>query len=124
MLGLRIFALGAMGAIVPDVLMIYSKRATAPLLYFEDVQVVVATLIYAATAGIVALIFPYPGGQTGWKSLSVGLTLPVIIGSVISASDRLGSAGADRLTTRGPTTTMQGERPKIRGTLVDLLAIY
>jgi len=120
---LRLFGYGAFGALVPDVLLLYSKRFTAPLLAFESWQVLLVTLIYAITAGLVAQIFPYPGEKTPWKSLAVGITLPVIIAGVIGAGDRLSQAGTTRLSTRGPTPAAHGDAPKIQGSVIDLMAL-
>ena len=117
------FVYGAFGAIVPDILLIYSKRFTAPLLTFESWQVIFVTLVYAVTAGAVAQIFPYPGERTAWKSLAVGLTLPVIISGVISAGDKFSKSGTEELTTRGPMPEIHGPAPKLPGSLVDLLAL-
>lgn len=119
------FIYGGFGSLVPDVLLLYSKRFTAPLLEFASWQVLAVTLFYAVTAGLVAQIFPYVGEKSKWKSFSVGVLLPIIISGLIGAGDRLSNAGAADLTTRGPEpTNTSTETPRVPGSVIDLIALF
>lgn len=119
------FLYGAFGSLLPDVVLFWSKRYTAPLLTFDLAQYAVVVAVYAAAAGIVARVFPYRGGYTQWKAVVVGVTLPFIVSGLIAAADRAGQAGElVGVELRGPD---QGEaRATVRapGELVDLLAAF
>jgi hypothetical protein len=80
----RLSLFGALGALAPDVLIVYSKRWTEPALAFDPWQYAVALLVYVLLAAIVAAIFPYRGGARNWKAFAVGVTLPVIVAGLLA----------------------------------------
>jgi hypothetical protein len=100
---------GAIGAVAPDIVILYSKRWSAPDLSFDTVQYAVATAIYVALAAFVAAIFPYGDKRSSWKAFAIGVGLPV----VLSALATLGTGA--RISPRG-----FGALP---GTLLDLMAM-
>lgn len=123
-----LFFYGAVGSFLPDVVLFWSKRFTAPLLTFNVLQYCICTTVYALFAGLVALIFPYrrqPPRE--WNALVVGITLPIIVAAVISAADRgLLSRHID-LAVRGGDLVQEGlqdQEKKTQGGLLDLLALY
>lgn len=68
---------GALGAISPDIIILYSKRWTAPTLTFSWTQYTVATLVYMLLAGILATI--YSKRPTPLSGFTVGLLTPSVI---------------------------------------------
>jgi len=100
---------GGMGAIAPDVLILYSKRWTMPSLTFDLQMFVVATLIYVALAAVVACIIPYKGVRTGWKAFGTGIALPIVLSGAASFA-------------RDPVISPRGET--LPGTMIDLLSLF
>jgi hypothetical protein len=101
---------GGIGAISPDILLLYSKRFTMPSLEFSSIQFIVATLLYVGLAAVVSMIFPYRGQSSPWKAFSVGFCLPVILSGLLSIQ-------------RDPLLTPKGGA-KIPGTLTDIMSLY
>src|SRR5262245_45426568 len=102
---------GAIGAVAPDALILYSKRWTAEGLHFEWHQYVLATAIYVLVAGLVASIFPYGKEKSEWKAFAVGVCLPVLISGLLSTA----KADANTLSPRGLV--------EIPGRLSELMAL-
>ena len=136
------FLFGSFGAVVPDVVLLYSKRFSVPTLEFTTSQFIVATLFYMGTAGIVAKIYPYRT-QTPkkWDFFAVGLVLPVILSGLIAAAERTISLPilTELLLTEHPTVAQEkidsieeivkeiigtSQEERVGGTLIDLLSIY
>ena len=120
------FLFGSLGAVLPDVVLLYSKRFSAPTLEFTSAQYVVTTLIYMIAAGIVAQIYPYKARTPRkWNFLTVGVVFPVIISSLISAADRTLSEEKNGLSLRGGGVEHAiKHEERVSGTLVDILSIY
>jgi hypothetical protein len=102
------------GAIAPDILILYSKRWTMPQVTFSIPQYTFASILYLGLAGIVSLIFPYKTvfkseANLPWKSFSIGFSLPLIL-STIAALSR-----SQLIVPRGGSMS---------GTLHDLLALF
>lgn len=110
-----LLALYAMvGAVAPDIVILYSKRWTMPQVSFNIGQYVLASIFYLALAGIVSLIFPYKSvfkntSNLPWKAFSIGFSLPIVL-STVAALTR-----SNLITTRGNN---------ISGTIHDLLALF
>jgi TIR domain len=124
---LGLFFYGAVGSFLPDVVLFWSKRFTAPLLTFDVLQYSICTIVYALFAGLVALIFPYrrqPPRE--WNALVVGIASPIIVAAVIAAGDRLLLSRDVDLTIRGGDLVQgpQDQQKKTQGGLIDLLALY
>lgn len=101
-------AYGAIGAIAPDILILYSKRWSMPSLSFSILQYSLATLLYVTLAALVAAIFPYGRAPKPWKAFAVGVALPVVVSSLAAAA-------------RDPVISPRGET--LPGTLIDILSI-
>jgi len=102
------------GAVAPDILILYSKRWTMPQVTFSIPQYLFASILYLALAAIVSLIFPYKTvfrntANLPWKAFSVGFSLPVVL-STIAALSR-----SQLITPRGGS---------IAGTLHDLVSLF
>ena len=111
---LQVAYFGAIGAIAPDVVLLYSKRWTDPLISFEPWQYLTVTAFYLLVAGVAATIFPYGKHVTPWKAFAVGVALPVIVSGLASIP-----SGITPVTT--PPT--RGGVP-VPGTLYDLFALF
>lgn len=119
------FFFGSLGAIVPDVILLYSKRFTAPALEFTTAQFITSTLIYMITAGIVAAIYPYKTRPPKkWNFLTVGIVFPVIISSLVAVADRTLSEQNIGLTLRGGVEHANTPEASVSGSLIDLLAAF
>lgn len=118
------FFYGAFGSLLPDCILFYSKRFTAPLLTFNIVQYAIVLTIYALVAGFVARIFPYREGYAPWKATVVGITLPSIVSGLISIAHWRwwGYVGDIRL--RGPNPSEPELINTVPGNLIDLLAAF
>lgn len=99
---------GAIGAVAPEIVLLYSKRLTMPSVHFADWQYLAVTVIYLGLAALVAAIFPYLGGKTRWKAFSVGVGLPLIV------------SGLATFASGHPIEPMGGAN--IEGDLIDLIA--
>ncbi|MBD2757863.1 hypothetical protein [Spirosoma validum] len=77
---------GGIGAVAPDILLLYSKRWTMPDITFSLELYLVATLMYVLLAGFVASIFPYGklarGKNSLWVAFGIGVCLPIVIAGV------------------------------------------
>ncbi len=100
---------GAIGAIAPDILILYSKRWTMSGLAFSWFQYGIATLLYVVLAAIVATIFPYKGKPSRWKAFVVGICLPVFISGIAYF---------------GRAQLVSPRSGQIVGTLWDLLSLF
>ncbi|MCX8861860.1 hypothetical protein NOL37_24195 [Vibrio parahaemolyticus] len=119
------FLFGSLGAIVPDIILLYSKRFSAPSLEFTTYQFIVVTVIYMTAAGIVAMIYPYKTRPPEkWNFFTVGVVFPVIISSLIAVTDRTLSSEHVGLSLRGGTSHAAESMERVSGTLVDVLSIY
>jgi high-affinity Fe2+/Pb2+ permease len=118
------FMYGAFGSVVPDILLFYSKTKTAEAISFNVNQYIVAVVLYAVAAGIVARIYPYRMSRDiRWNALVVGITLPVIVATLLSVADRGYINPHQGLQTRGVIESNNtGER--VDGTLLDLMSIF
>lgn len=76
----------ALGAVAPDVVLLYSKRFTMPDLTFSVAQYVGATVLYLGLAAALALVFPYRGRPSPYKAFAVGVALPLIVAALASVS--------------------------------------
>ena len=102
---------GAIGAVAPDIIILYSKRWTMPSFEFEYIQYVIVTLIYLVLAGVVAMIYPYPKKKAKtWYAFCIGVALPVILSAVIS-------------TQRGEVIIPRGVIG-IQGGIIDLMSLF
>jgi len=100
---------GAVGAIAPDIVLVYSKRWTQPQLDFSLGQYFAATAIYMALAAAVAIIFPYKGKKEPWKAFAVGVALTPLIAALLAVHPD------QHITTRGAEA--------LQGTLRQLMAL-
>ena len=75
---------GALGAIAPDIVLLYSKRWTMPSLTFDVWMYAGATALYLGLAAVVASIYPYGRNPSPWKAFALGVGLPVLISSLAS----------------------------------------
>ncbi len=100
---------GAIGAIAPDILILYSKRFTMSALTFVQWQYWMATLLYLGLAAIVASIYPYKGRGTRWKAMAVGFSLPIVLASLATAL-------------RGNLVSPRGT--SLSGTLLDMMSLF
>jgi hypothetical protein len=103
-------ACGAIGAIAPDVIILYSKRFSMSAFEFVTWQYVVATAVYVALGAFVAAIFPLKGRDTAWKAFGIGFCLPIVLGAVLA-------------TQRGTVIAPRGVIT-IPGTLLDLMSLF
>jgi hypothetical protein len=78
--------LGGLGAVAPDVVLLYSKRWTMPTLTFDPYMYITATILYVALAALVAGIYPYRRKPHGWKAFSLGVAMPTVISALASIS--------------------------------------
>ncbi|MHC8334130.1 hypothetical protein [Pseudomonas sp. LB3P25] len=118
------FMYGAFGSVIPDILLFYSKTKTAEAISFNLNQYAVAVILYAITAGIVARIYPYKVSKDArWNALVVGITLPVIVATLLAVADRGYINPHQGLQPRGIVES-NGIEEKIEGTLLDLMAIF
>ncbi|MEM1050192.1 MAG: hypothetical protein AAGL24_28820 [Pseudomonadota bacterium] len=123
------FFFGVFGSILPDCVVFYSKRFTAPLLEFDLVQYLIVMGIYGMAAGIVAWIYPYKGGYSRWKAVIIGVTMPFIVSGLIAVADRTGGADGIDVNVRGPqvtagTTPDDPDAALIPGTIIDLVTMF
>ncbi len=85
-LWLRLALFGAFGGILPEIILLYSKRWTSPDLPFDDWHYVALTVLYMGGAAVVASVFPYRKGPSPWKAIVVGISLPVIVSSIATTA--------------------------------------
>jgi hypothetical protein len=78
---------GAIGALAPDIVLLYSKRWTMPSLTFDPYMYTIATVLYLGLAAIVSAIYPYKRKPYSWKAFGLGVALPVVI-SALASIDR------------------------------------
>jgi len=102
--------LGAVGAIAPDILILYSKRFSMPAFEFLSWQYIVATILYVGLGAVVATIVPLEGRGSEWKAFGVGFSLPLVLASVASA-------------VRAGVVTPRGE-DALSGSLLDLMSLF
>ncbi|WP_141699162.1 hypothetical protein [Candidatus Thiosymbion oneisti] len=118
------FFFGVFGALLPDILLFWSKRFTSPLLTFELWQYLTVSTLYAASAGIIALVYPYRRKPPRpWDAIVIGISFPFIISGITAAADRLSKSGASGLQLRGPEVDDTGVFA-IPGTIIDLMAAF
>ena len=98
----------AVGAIAPDILILYSKRWTMPSLTFNPWMYVGASALYVLLAATVAMIYPFGRDRRSWKAFALGVSLPIVISGLASFQHGLVVAP------RGHT---------IAGTFLDLIAL-
>jgi hypothetical protein len=104
----KLAAAGAMGSLAPEIVLLYSKRWTMGGVRFEMSQYILVTLLYAALAGFIAMIYPYRGTAARWKAFQTGMALPIIVGMAASLlRDRVTERGLDQI-----------------GSLTDLLSLF
>jgi hypothetical protein len=104
----KLAAAGAMGSLAPEIVLLYSKRWTMSGVRFEMTQYVLVSLLYAALAGFVAMIYPYRGSAARWKAFQTGMALPILVGVAASlVRDRVTERGLDQI-----------------GSLTDLLSLF
>lgn len=99
----------AVGAISPDVLILYSKRWSMPALTFDVRQYAAATICYIGVAAVVATIYPFGGKPSKWKAFLLGVGLPLVVSGAATLS-------------RGQVISPRGL--PIKGTLLDLLSLF
>lgn len=82
----RMLAAGcaAIGAIAPDILIIYSKRWAVPPLELPGWQYLAATLLYIGVAVVLGAIYPYRPQPSAWKGFGIGVGTPVILSALVS----------------------------------------
>jgi len=97
----------ALGAVAPDVVLLYSKRFTMPNLTFSIAQYAAATLLYVGLAAALAIVFPYKGRPSPYKAFALGVALPLVIAGLATV-------------TKAPTVVPRGV--PIPGELLDLIA--
>jgi len=100
---------GALGAVTPDILLMYSKRFTMQSLEFLHWHYWVATILYLCLASIVATIFPYKNKATKWNALAVGFALPIVLGTMASVVK---------------TNLVSPRGSQITGTLLDMVSLF
>jgi hypothetical protein len=100
---------GVVGAMAPDVLILYSKRWTMPGLSFDAQQYLIGMGIYLLLAAVIAPIFPYRGKPTEWKAFALGVTLPIVVAGLLSTQRQ------ELIAPRGIS---------IPGTLLDLMSLF
>lgn len=76
----------AVGALAPDVLIIYSKRWGTDALALPSWQFAAATLAYLAVAAVIGGIFPYKPRPSAWQGFAVGVGTPVILSALAAAA--------------------------------------
>jgi hypothetical protein len=106
---LHLGAFAAVGAIAPDILILYSKRWTMPSLTFDPWMYVFASALYMVLAATVAMIYPFGRGVSPWRAFAVGVTLPLLVSGLASLQ-------------RGVVIAPRGDT--IEGTLWDLLSLF
>lgn len=79
-------AYAAIGAVAPDIVLLYSKRFTMPFLTFSLAQYAGATLLYLALAAALAVVFPFKGRPTPYKAFALGVALPLVIAALAALS--------------------------------------
>mgnify|MGYP007037739245 CR=1 FL=1 len=102
---------GGMGAIAPDILILYSKRWTMPSFTFDVSQYLIATIAYVCLAAVVASIYPYGKKPTPWKAFAVGAGLPVIISGLMAMR-------------KGEVLEPRGGGQALAGDLFDLMSLF
>lgn len=107
---LHLAGFGALGALAPDALVLYTKRFTMPSLEFSWSQYLFATALYVVLAAIVAAIFPYPGRKSSWKGFCTGFGLPVVLSGILALQ-------------RDPILVPKGGAT-LAGTLLDLMSLF
>jgi len=70
-----VFALGCIGALAPEIVRFYKLRHKPPKSFFS-LWYFLATAVYAALGGVVAVALP---AVTLWGALYAGITTPVLI---------------------------------------------
>ena len=80
----RLALFGSLGAIAPDVVILYSKIHTTPSLTFVTWQYIAVTSLYLGLAAFVAIIYPYGKRPTEAKAFGVGVALPTAISLITS----------------------------------------
>lgn len=98
-----------LGAVAPDILLLYAKRFTMPSLTFSITQYVAASVLYVGLAVAVALVFPFGGRRSPYKAFALGVALPLIVAGFATLS-------------RSPSVVSRGE--PMPGRFVDLLAFW
>lgn len=112
----KLSLIGALGAIAPDILILYSKRWTMPEVSFDIGMYLFATLFYVLLASFVSAIFPYKSlkkidASLSWKAFCVGVALPVIISGITSYI-------------RSPLITSRGSPIDVEGTFLDIISLF
>jgi hypothetical protein len=100
----------ALGAVAPDVLILYSKRWTMPDKHFDPWMYLAAMAMYVLLAAGVGTIFPYGKRVRPWQAFGVGVTLPILIAGLLSVQK-----GAD-ITPRGGHS--------VSASFVDLISLF
>ena len=105
----KLAAAGAMGSLAPEIVLLYSKRWTMSGVRFEITQYLLVTLLYAALAGFVTMIYPYRGTTARWKAFQTGMALPIVVGMAASLvrDPRVTERGLDQI-----------------GSLTDLISLF
>lgn len=80
----QLFWYGAIGAVAPDIVLMYSKRFTAADLVFDATHYIGATLAYLILAGVLATIVPKK--RTTATAFSVGVLVPAIVALIGAVS--------------------------------------
>lgn len=106
---LQLGASAGIGAIAPDILILYSKRWTMPSLTFDPWMYLFASALYIVLATTVAMIYPFGRNGRSWKAFALGVTLPLVISGLASLQ-------------RGVVIAPRGET--IEGTLWDILSLF
>ena len=96
------------GAVAPDIIILYSKRWTMPSLTFDPWMYLAATLLYVGLALVVGMIYPFKRKDAVWKAFALGVTLPIIVSGLASLQ-------------RGVVIAPRGKT--IAGTLWDLISL-
>jgi hypothetical protein len=107
--GLKMGFYGALGAVAPDVLVLYSKRFTMSSLTFSLPQYCIATALYVALASCVAAVYPYGRKRGPMAAIGVGFALPIVLSAAASFA-------------RAPVIVPRGM--SMGGTLLDLLSLW
>jgi hypothetical protein len=101
---------GALGALAPDILILYSKRYTLQPFEFAPIQYFIATGIYVVMAATLAAVYPFRGPKTAWRGFAIGFTLPVVLSGLLSMQ-------------RGEVSIPKGGGT-VAGTLLDLMSLW
>src|SRR5271167_3800778 len=76
--------LASIGALAPDIVLLYSKRWTMPSLSFDLSMYAAATLLYMGLAAVVGAIYPYRRKPYPWKAFTLGVALPIVVSAAAS----------------------------------------